>query len=119
MDTQSAKCNPKQSPLKELENHHTHYHDRFIDDFAAHILAPSTLHSYRRLIRDHIKPEIGLIKLVNHRPDHLQTLYSAKLNNGLSPRTLQYIHSVIHRSLNQAAKSGLIYRNPTDAVTPP
>ena len=38
------------------------YLDRFIDDVAAHILAPSTLHSYRYLIRDHIKPEIGLIK---------------------------------------------------------
>jgi integrase len=57
--------------------------------------------------------------LVNLRPDHLQTLYSSKLNAGLSPRTVQYIHAVIRRSLNQAVKWGLIYRNPTDAVTPP
>lgn len=95
------------------------YLDRFIDDVAAHTLAPSTLRSYRYLIRDHIKPEIGSIKLVNLRPDHLQTLYSAKLRAGLSPRTVQYIHSVIRRSLNQAVKWSLIYRNPTDAVTPP
>lgn len=65
------------------------YHDRFIDDAAAHTVAPSTLRSYSYLIRDHIKPEIGRIKLVNLGPDHLQSLYSVKLNAGLSPRTVQ------------------------------
>ena len=95
------------------------YLDHFIDNVAAHTLARSTIRSYKYLIRDHIKPEIGQIKLVNLRPNHLQDLYSAKLNAGLSPRTVQYIHSVIRLSLNQALKSGLLYRNPTDGVTPP
>jgi integrase len=93
------------------------YLDRFMDDVAAHTLAPSTIRSYSYLIRDHIRPEIGNIKLVNLRPDHLQSLYSEKLNVGLSKRTVQYIHSIIRRSLNQALRWGLIYRNPTDAVT--
>ncbi len=95
------------------------YLDRFMNEVAVHSLAPSTIRSYNYLIRDHINPEIGYIKLVKLRPDHLQALYSKKLNAGLSKRTVQYIHSIIRRSLNQAVKWGLIYRNPTDAVTPP
>lgn len=95
------------------------YLDHFVNNVAAHTLAPSTLRSYKYLIRDHIKPEIGHIKLSKLRPDHIQTLYSLKLESGLSKRTVQYIHAIIRRSLNQAVKWGLLYRNPTNAVTPP
>ena len=70
-------------------------------------------------IETHIIPEIGSLRLAELRPDHLQSLYSRKLEAGLSKRTVQYIHAVIRRALNQAVKWNLIYRNPTDAVTPP
>jgi len=95
------------------------YLDRYLADVAAHTLKPSTLHSYNYLIRDHIKPNIGHIRLTNLRPDHLQALYSAKLNSGLSKRTVQYIHAVIRKSLNQAVKWGLLYRNPANAAIAP
>ena len=94
------------------------YLKRFVDDVAAHSLAPSTIRSYSYLIRDHITPEIGHLKLVSLRPDHLQTLHSKKLKEGLSKRTVQYIHAVIRRAFNQAVKWGLLYRNPTNAATP-
>jgi integrase len=93
--------------------------DRFITDVASLTLRPSTLRSYDYLIRDHIKPELGHIRLVALRPDDLQSLYRKKLDEGLSRRTVQYIHAVVRRALNQAVKWELIYRNPTDAVTPP
>ncbi|MGB3713862.1 MAG: site-specific integrase [Candidatus Promineifilaceae bacterium] len=95
------------------------YLDYFMSNVAAHTLAPSTIHSYSYLIRDHIRPEIGRVRLANLRPAHLQSLYSSKLNSGLSKRTVQYIHAILRRSLNEALRSGLIIRNPTDAVTPP
>ncbi len=59
------------------------------------------------------------MRLVNLVPEHLKSLYSAKRNAGISKRTVQHIHSVPRRSLNQVVKKGLIVRNPTDAVTPP
>ena len=62
--------------------------DRFMEDVAAHSLRPSTLRSYSYLIRDHIKPEIGHIRLVALGPDHLQRLYSKKIKAGLSNRTV-------------------------------
>ena len=95
------------------------YLDRFMHDVAAHTLKPKTINSYQSFINKHIVPEIGSIKLSQLRPDHLQNLYSKKLESGLSKRTVQYIHAIIRRSLNQAVKWGLIYRNPTDAVTAP
>jgi hypothetical protein len=78
------------------------YLDHFMDAVTP-TLAPSTVESYQRLFRIHIKPELGQIRLVKLRPDHLQALYSRKLDSGLSNRTVQYVHAVIRRSLNQAA----------------
>ena len=95
------------------------YLGRFMDDVASHSLAPSTIRSYNYLIKNHIVPEIGQIKLVSLRPDHLHSLYSKKLKEGLSKRTVQYIHALIRRAFNQAVRWGLLYRNPTDATTPP
>jgi integrase len=95
------------------------YLDYFIEHFVAHSLAPSTIHSYRYLIRDHIKPDLGHIRLTKLQPNDLQNLYKLKIESGLSRRTVQYIHAIIRRSLNQAVKLELLYRNPTDAVSPP
>ena len=93
--------------------------DRFMEDIGAHTLRPKTIDSYWFLINKHIKPEIGDLRLTQLRPDHLQSLYSKKLDEDLSKRTVQYIHAIIRRILNQAVKWDLIIRNPTDAVTPP
>jgi integrase len=93
--------------------------DRFISDVVAHTLKPKTVDSYKFLIEKHIKPEIGHYKLSRLRSDQIQTLYSKKLNSGLSERTVQYIHAVLRRALNFALKWGLIYRNPTDVVEAP
>ncbi len=93
--------------------------DRFMEDIGAHTLRPKTIDTYWFLINKHIKPEIGDLRLTQIRPDHLQSLYSKKLDEGLSKRTVQFIHAIIRRILNQAVKWDLIIRNPTDAVTPP
>jgi integrase len=95
------------------------YLDRYMSDVAAHTLRPKTLEAYEYLVRLHIKPELGAIKLSALRPDQLQNLYSVKLNSGLSRRTVQFIHSVLHKSLDQAYKWGLVTRNVSDLVDPP
>lgn len=97
----------------------TEFLDRFMKDVVTRTLKPKTIDSYKYIIDSHIKPELGNLKLSSLRPDHLQYLYSKKLDAGLSKRTVQYIHAVIRRSLNQAVKWGIIYRNPTDAVSAP
>jgi integrase len=93
--------------------------DRYLADVAAHTLRPKTLEAYEYLIRLHIKPELGPIRLAALRPDQLQRLYADKLNAGLSRRTVQFLHAVLHKSLSQALKWGLVHRNVADLVDPP
>jgi len=67
--------------------------DRYMTDIVAHTRRPKTIESYDYLIRLNVKPELGNVKLTVLRPDHLQNLYSLKLNQRLSKRTVQYIHA--------------------------
>ena len=92
---------------------------RYIKDVATNKLSPRTLISYKSLIKNHILPEIGSVKLSQLRPEHLQSLYTKKIDQGLSKRTVQYIHQFIHTSLHIAYKWGLVLRNVADLVEPP
>lgn len=82
-------------------------------------LRPKTVQSYRYLIKKHIVPDLGSCKLTQLRPDMVQGLYTAKVNSGLSKRTVQYMHAVLHKALEQAMKWGLVVRNVTDLVDSP
>jgi integrase len=59
------------------------------------------------------------VKLKNLTPAHVRGLYREKLQAGLSPRTVQYIHVTLHKALKQAVQDGLIPRNATEAVKAP
>ena len=74
----------------------------YMETVGTQILRPITQKMYDSYIRVHIVPAIGKIKLKDLRPDHLQTLYRQKLSEGLSKRTVQIIHVIIRRGLNQA-----------------
>ena len=52
-------------------------------------------------------------------PVHVQALYRSKPDAGLSPRTVQNIHVVLHRALKQALRWGLVPRNVAEALDPP
>lgn len=50
----------------------------------------------------------------------MQSLYNAKLEAGLKPSTIRYIHAVLHRALRQAQmRWRIIGRNPADDVDLP
>ncbi|MHB1415581.1 MAG: site-specific integrase, partial [Chloroflexota bacterium] len=82
-------------------------------------IKPKTAVQYECLLRIHIIPALGKCKLGDLRPQHLQSLYSRKLKEGLAPRTVQLLHIVLHRALKQALLWGLVPRNVADAVEPP
>lgn len=82
---------------------------------------------YESLIRKHINPEIGGIRLMNLQTSHIQKLYNEKLvtgradkkDGGLSPKTIRHMQQVIHGALQQAIKEKLISVNPADSVRLP
>jgi integrase len=82
-------------------------------------LHPNTWKQYSQIVRQHIIPLLGSIKLKDLRPDQIQSLYAEKLEAGTGKSTVRLIHAVLHRALNQALKWGLITRNPSDAVDKP
>ena len=95
---------------------------KFLDDWLVVVensVRPNTYIQYSQIVHQHIVPVLGKILLKDLRPDHVQKLYTVKLKNGISARTTQLIHAVIHRALNHALKQGLVARNVSDAVTRP
>jgi integrase len=93
------------------------YLDRWLTDSVADTVRPTTFEHYEQIVRVHIRPALGNLKNVTSA--HVRGLYREKLEVGLSPRTVQYIHVTLHKTLMQAVADGLIPRNATEAVRPP
>jgi site-specific recombinase XerC len=79
----------------------------------------TTYRGYERLVRNHITPTLGRIKLKALTATHIRGFYRDKSDTGFSARTVQYIHVTLHKALKQAVDDGLIPRNVTEAVKPP
>jgi integrase len=95
------------------------YITRWLADSVKGNVSHRTYHNYKLQVREHIVPTLGKEKLHRLSPQSIQRLYSAKLEGGLSPASVRYIHAVLHRSLKQAAKWQLIAYNPAESVDPP
>jgi integrase len=80
-------------------------------------LAMRTKDDYRDHVRRHIVPLLGHIRLAALSPQDVQRLINAKRAEGLSPRTVQYIHAVLRRALGQAETWRLVPRNVAKLVS--
>jgi integrase len=78
-----------------------------------------TYERYEQIARVHIKPALGRLKLKTLTTAHVRGLYREKLNSGLSPRTVRYVHVTFHKALKQAVADGLIPRNAAAYVKAP
>jgi len=95
------------------------YLGRWLTDSVRDTVRPTTFEGYEQMVRLHIRPVLGQLKLKNRTSAHVRGLYRQKLDAGLAPRTVQYIHVTLHKALEQAIADGLIPRNATEAVKPP
>jgi integrase len=95
------------------------YLRRWLKDSVKGSVQDITYRDYEHLVRNHIIPALGNIKLKALTPAHIRGLYRSKSDAGLSPRTVQYVHVTLHKALKQAVNDGLIPRNVTEAVKPP
>jgi integrase len=82
-------------------------------------LRPESYRRYQDLCRLHIIPEIGSIRLARLTPGQVQAAYAHRLDAGLSRTSVQLVHGVLHKALDQAMRWGLVVRNVTDLVTAP
>lgn len=95
------------------------YMRKWYEEVARHKLRLSTQSTNSSILKKHIYPALSDVKLSKLTPSHLQALYSEKLNEGLSKRTVKYIHTLIHKALDHALKMGLVSRNVAEAVESP
>jgi integrase len=93
--------------------------EKWLADYARPNLSPRGFERYADIVRKHLIPDMGSITLTQLRSEHLQKHYTARLNNGLSARTVRYHHAVIHKALQTAVKWGLVSRNVADGVDMP
>jgi integrase len=95
------------------------YLDRWLKVPATKNVRPSTYARYEQLSRKHLIPALGRMKLKKLSAIHLEGLYEAKLEEGLAPRTVNYIHVTISKALRYAVGKDLIRQNVTSLAEAP
>jgi integrase len=94
------------------------YLDRWLTDSVRDTVRQRTFERYESIVRVHIKPAFGRVKLKALTPSHVRGLYRKKLDSGLAPRTVNYIHVTLHKALSQAVSDGLVQRNAASVKAP-
>jgi integrase len=102
------------------------YMSKWLASLPAQGRRPSTVDSYKRCL-DYVLPDLGhrrLDALTVHDLDELygRLLVSGKRQapgTGLSPRTVRYVHTVVHKALSDAVRKGTLARNVAEVASPP
>jgi integrase len=94
------------------------YMDRWLESIRGNV-RPGTYKPYEAIVRLHIKPTLGTVKLDKLSAMQLEKLYRQKLDSGLSPRRVRYIHVTVRKALKDAVRLQLLARNVADAAIPP
>ncbi len=94
------------------------YLDGWLED-AKGSIKRRTFESYLVIVRRHLVPAIGRVKLAALSPTHIRGLYRAKRDDDLSPKTVANIHMTLHRALTVAVRLQLVPRNACVAVAVP
>ena len=63
------------------------------------------------MVRLHIVPELGNVRLERLAPQHVQPFLNRKLKSGLSPMSVKHVRAVLAIALKQATKWNLAARN--------
>lgn len=81
---------------------------------------------HEQIVRTHLIPDLGAIKLTSLRPLHIETAEAGWLRTGhrrtrgaLSPQSVLHTHRGLHTALDRAVKWRLVPVNPVDGVEAP
>ena len=101
------------------------YLRQWLDGEVSDTKAPRTQMDYQSIVRCHLVPALGEIKLHQLKPPHVLHLRGQLLKSGakgggpLSKRRVQYILAVLRKALNDAETLGLVGQNVAARVTLP
>ena len=95
------------------------YLDRWLDLAARPKLRAKSFRDYQAFLGRYIRPALGERELLSLTPLDIQGVVHEMHACGLSARTIQYTHAVLHAALEQAVCWRLIQRNPARGVALP
>jgi integrase len=95
------------------------YLARWLSHSVRDTVSQKTYERYESIVRVHLSPALGRIRLKALTSDHVRGLYREKLDSGLAPRSVLHIHRTLSKALKQATDDGLIPRNAAASVKPP
>ncbi len=102
-------------PQQKVDQFLTHW----LENVHKSSIRARTYERYEEIIRLHLVPGIGHHQLQKLSPQHLQSFYTKKLEEGLSTTTVISFHNVLHKALETAVRWNLLARNTCDLVSPP
>lgn len=107
--------------LANLDSHTTlgEWFVRWLDDTVKPSVRRSTFRAYEANVRRHLIPSLGRLTLAKLTPAHVRRFMAERLEQGLSPRSVQFMRANLRAAVQQAVIDGLIGRNVVDLVKAP
>ena len=93
--------------------------DLWTRDYADVSVRPRTLEGYTGIIKTHLKPAFGTVKLVDLGAHQVQRYYSKCIRSGLSAQTVRHIHRLLSQTLRKAVRWKMLYGNVLEGISPP
>lgn len=93
--------------------------ETWLKTFCSSKVQPLTLASYDGIIRNHINPRLGALKLQDVKGLHIQQLYNDMSAQGLSGKTIKNMSAVLHKAFSVAIKQDILQSNPCDGAELP
>lgn len=104
--------------------------DRWLEEYVAGTVRPSTLSGYRQYANNYIKPHLGDRQISQITSVDIQKMYTKLKQEGrlhkhpqygraLSDAMLNRIHAMLHHAMKDAVQAHLIPQNPTEGTAVP
>ena len=85
-----------------------------------HRRADTTIGGYNNIIRNHLAPALGAVRLRDLTPALINGYYQwLAEEKALSPNTIRKHHILLHTALSAACRQGVLPANPVQRATPP
>lgn len=92
----------------------------WLEEIVAPNRAYTTYYCYRGVIKNHINPVLGDIRLQQLEAWHIQKYYAQKMREGkLDPNSIHKHHILLHTALQLAYRQHILRENPVSRVEPP
>ena len=91
----------------------------WLEEVARRTVRPRTYQNYELMVRRHIVPRLGWLRLDRLVAADVRRLLNGAADRGYSPSTVRHVHAVLRVALEQAVCDDLLPRNVARLVRGP